>query len=356
MSFPRSVRKGFTLIELLVVIAIIAVLIALLLPAVQQAREAARRTQCRNNLKQLGLAFHNYHDTFRCFPIGALYGIGPFGPVFPGIGTSYYARLLPYLDQAPLYNRLTFSGGYPGWPAAALWDPGAAINKPAVNGVVLPPLVCPSSPLPSSILDGVGGAVQTVPCYVGISGAVDEDKTSAATPAVDTDQFVESRQRSGADCCSPNAMNGMHAAGGLLTANESHTIGSATDGSSSTLLLGEISDAMVDLTGARRDVRGGVPHGWLGGTSGAGVVANWSGPIARKFNLTTIRYAPGTRTFNLPGVYDNYGPNNPLISAHTGGVHALFADGHVAFLSNNLFLPNLKALATRDDGATTGSD
>ena len=107
-------KKGFTLIELLVVIAIIAILIALLLPAVQQAREAARRTQCKNNLKQVGLALHNYHDVALSFPIGSnasntnSNGDGHWG-------VSWWARILPYADQAPLYNTLQFEGNHPGW-------------------------------------------------------------------------------------------------------------------------------------------------------------------------------------------------------------------------------------------------
>lgn len=96
--------KGFTLIELLVVIAIIAILIALLLPAVQQAREAARRTQCKNNLKQLGLAIHNYHDTYGCIPIADVNGT--VNPV------SAHARLLPYIEQAPLYALVDFNVPY----------------------------------------------------------------------------------------------------------------------------------------------------------------------------------------------------------------------------------------------------
>ena len=106
-SSRRDQRGGFTLIELLVVIAIIAVLIALLLPAVQQAREAARRTQCKNNLKQLGLALHNYHDVFTIFPRGTS------GPVIEGLGGdgwrtySAHAMILPYIDQAPLYSMVS---------------------------------------------------------------------------------------------------------------------------------------------------------------------------------------------------------------------------------------------------------
>src|SRR5277367_3933136 len=95
----QHARPGFTLIELLVVIAIIAVLIALLLPAVQQAREAARRTQCKNNMKQLGLALHNYHDVYSLFPTGSSYK------------HNWRSSILPMLDQAPAYNRLSFELG-----------------------------------------------------------------------------------------------------------------------------------------------------------------------------------------------------------------------------------------------------
>src|SRR6187455_435887 len=100
-----SGKHGFTLIELLVVIAIIAVLIALLLPAVQQAREAARRSQCKNNLKQLGLGMHNYHDTFRQLP-GTYFSLANWSGEEKG---SYLIQLLPYIDQAPMYNRINFT-------------------------------------------------------------------------------------------------------------------------------------------------------------------------------------------------------------------------------------------------------
>ncbi len=116
-SQSRSRSRGFTLIELLVVIAIIAILIALLLPAVQQAREAARRTQCKNNLKNLALALHNYHDVYNTFPPGSVlpYTPGTAGPPFPPntpnnnaartAGWTWSAFILPYIDQAPMYNQ-----------------------------------------------------------------------------------------------------------------------------------------------------------------------------------------------------------------------------------------------------------
>jgi prepilin-type N-terminal cleavage/methylation domain-containing protein len=123
-------RSGFTLIELLVVIAIIAILIALLLPAVQQAREAARRTQCKNHLKQLGLAMHNYEASNRLFPPSA--AIAGAGAINTNASWSIHGRLLPYLDQATLYNRVDL---------AVAWD-----DQAAISGLKIPVYSCPSDP------------------------------------------------------------------------------------------------------------------------------------------------------------------------------------------------------------------
>ena len=141
-------RRGFTLIELLVVIAVIAVLVALLLPAVQQAREAARRTQCRNNLKQFGLALHSYHDT---------HGVLPMGFHWP-LGTGWSYHLLPYLDQAPLYQ--SFTVGTPATATTSIWRTGA---PEAALAVRLNVFRCPSSVSPEAVAN-VDGIDRRVPC------------------------------------------------------------------------------------------------------------------------------------------------------------------------------------------------
>ena len=151
----RKLRLAFTLIELLVVSAIIAVLIALLLPAVQQAREAARRTQCKNNLKQIGLALHNYHSSFSVFPF-AVSGSGPSIATYPTKykavkNTTGWIQLLPYFDQAPLYNTINSSaamGRYlgPSWASASLPLAGGGptgVNAQAAS-TKLTALLCPS--------------------------------------------------------------------------------------------------------------------------------------------------------------------------------------------------------------------
>jgi prepilin-type N-terminal cleavage/methylation domain-containing protein len=155
-------RVGFTLIELLVVIAIIAVLIALLLPAVQQAREAARRSQCKNNLKQLALALHNYHDTANGLPFGTacdspgVYpdnpdGSGTYNPMARAPGWNWATMILPYMDQAPVYSGLNFS--------LKMSDP---VNRTLVGSVV-PSFRCPSTSSDEPKHHPVGGAFAIAP-------------------------------------------------------------------------------------------------------------------------------------------------------------------------------------------------
>ena len=147
-------RRAFTLIELLVVIAIIAVLIALLLPAVQQAREAARRTQCRNNMHQLGLALHNYHNSHSCFPPGLI-------EQSPEWGWSWGAMILPFIDEAAVYNACNFD-----IIPCNTWFAGVAANETARKST-LAQFWCPTDSNPNYD-SGYGG--QTMACYAACMG------------------------------------------------------------------------------------------------------------------------------------------------------------------------------------------
>ena len=316
-----SRRKGFTLIELLVVIAIIAVLIALLLPAVQQAREAARRSQCKNNLKQIGLAMHNYHDSLLRFPAG---GCGGGFPYTNGGGDSWmhtqWVSILPYIDQAPLYNTLNFSPTHEGWYCAGV-NPSLGLRMTA--------LICPSSP----------GNQMIAPCgptslsgYFGIAGA----SNTAIVP--DLHAYL------------PGGI-AYYSDRGMINSHRNNTnMKDCTDGTSNTLLVGEISDLIRDATGLRREVRPGNDWGWAMGTNNT-----WHG--AWMLSTVVIAYAPNSAVVGQIGVrpgeaHARY--NHPLSSAHTGGAHVLLTDGAVRFISDNINLDTLKYLACRDEGQVLG--
>lgn len=330
-------QRGFTLIELLVVIAIIAILIALLLPAVQQAREAARRTQCKNNLKQIGLGLHNYHDVYDAFPIGARAG--------QGWGVSWYVGVLPFIDQANVFNRLTFDGAHPGWV-----DNGVAagnLNGMVVNNLTINWMICPSSPLPA--LGGTGRGYRTVrPQYVGINGATDDESAPPVwvnTPA----------QYPCCNCCNnannPGWNTGLTASGGTLMRTQNIKIRDIKDGTTNTIMVGEESD-FVEHTGnvaAGKSFQINNNHGWMMGADQHNVRGN-----GRGYNITTVRYPPNSSAIGLPGVGDNNGVNNGLFSAHTGGVQVALGDGSARFLSENIDMLTLRYLCSRADSRTVG--
>ena len=336
--------RGFTLIELLVVIAIIAVLIALLLPAVQQAREAARRTQCKNNLKQLGLALANYHDVYNKFPNGNI-------PTAAwGWGLSWYARILPYVDQAPLYNQINFSGTHPGWAWSG--DPAGNNNGAAFSKAPLNFVICPSSPL--SATRNAGSYNITHAQYMGIMGATDGDGFTNPT----------NRKAFASGCCDPQTTASLITSGGSFVPVRAYNLKDFSDGSSNVIMVGEASNWGRDASGSPIEING--VHGiMMGGPTLAIIDENPGGGFERQFNLTTVRYRPnapacydgtagGTCGALWPGVGDNYGVNNPLSSPHTGGVQVLMGDGTVRFVSENINMLNFRRLCTRDDGSTVG--
>lgn len=329
MQTIRRRTRGFTLIELLVVIAIIAILIALLLPAVQQAREAARRTQCKNNLKQIGLALHNYHDVFGTFPIGHRNNHRDEGYNW---GQSWWVSVLPYLEQAAMYAGIDQSidnSGYVG-------------NAAFLNGKGFATRLCPSSPMGQyewTPHNGPGNPGIAVAHYTGISGAYPDYGNAA--------RAVNSWEGGG---------QGWVGQGGVFFFKSRIRIGDIQDGSTNQMLVGEQSDWCVETaTGQKRIAISSWPHGMFMGNPG-----NWAW---RTFNVTTIRHRPGYKQAEgghnhhgcpTTGVCGNAGTNNPIQSAHVGGVQILLGDGSTRFVSENLDMNIWLRLATRDDGQPLG--
>lgn len=323
-------NRGFTLIELLVVIAIIGVLVAILLPAVQQARETANRSRCANNLKQLGIALYAYEESHSRLPFGALEQ--------RGIGPSWQVALLPYLDQAALYDRFAMTGSNVGSPTF----PGSP-NAALVNKKTLPAVWCPSSAIPQ-FQTTVGITVQ-MSSYAGIAGATNEDgfQVTRVTP-----------------CCAGNSNDGQISGDGTLIPNSAVRLADLTDGASNVMVIGE-SSGFGWIPGGIRRIDASYSLGWCAGTSAVGTPPSLTPPGTAtmppsSYNITTIRYPPNTLFFQSgtsvakPGIRESLGPNNPLSSAHTGGVQVLIGDGAVTYISDNIDLLALKRMACRDDG------
>jgi len=352
-AFTRLLRRGFTLIELLVVIAIIAVLIALLLPAVQQAREAARRTQCKNNLKQLGLASHNYLDSFSVFPpccIGNGAGYLDWltwnsgGPqaIDKFKNTTGMVLLMPYLDQANIFNKWDFNSaastcnttdiGFAGWGNMTYTAADAAGNVDAVNAALgktpLQVIVCPSDN---------GGEY-----YTGTSiGTV----ISAAAGGGFRSNYVMSGTRY-ANSYVHNWSRDAYIPARLGLANDDRKtpIRDVADGTSNTVLLYET-----------------VRENWyssVGGWTHCAYNINGSGDFASTTAANDAFPAkinqwmyPGYPTSFKPGRATL--PNNPS-SLHPGGCHVVLADGSVRFISEYIAQSTQDRLSLMADGQVLG--
>ena len=310
-------RHGFTLVELLVVIAIIAILVALLLPAVQVAREAARRAQCQNNLKQIGVALHNYDSAHGSFPPGGL------GRLPGGFGHSWWIRIMPYIEQDNIYGQFDQN------------RPNSGITDRSVNpmthalflDVRFDYMRCPSTMLPWMARPAYGSMR---PCYTGVSGATDHTTTVDMIP--------------GSPQYGKISFGGVLVGRGENNRTVGHTvrIRDITDGTANTMMVAEQSDWCVRENGNQIDCRADNDHGFQAGPS---AVYGYQ----RVFNVTNVMHRLNDKSYSNLGVPRD-GPNTPIQSIHSGGAHVGLVDGSVRFLSEGIDIQTLYNLANRNDG------
>ncbi len=315
----RDHRKAFTLIELLVVIAIIAVLIALLLPAVQQAREAARRTQCRNNLKQIGLGLHNYLDAFLVFPYGgsSRYAGNGFENSF-----NWRVMILPYLDQANLYNQMSpYMGG----------TGAVAANRTIITGLaqhqsVVPAYGCPSDPWASLPISGL----TTDGDNVAPGTAAPASYNGSAGPTSVSDCTSTYSQCDGTNCACHNGGNHFgpdkRCDGLMCLFPKRILIRDIKDGTTNTLAVGEVR----------------VYNSVLGVGN---VYSQWAGIWSVSSTVSGINWASQGAGWQRSHAFSSY---------HEGGAHFLLCDGSVRYISENISLLTFGQIGTKSGKETVG--
>lgn len=313
-TFNPRAKRGFTLIELLVVIAIIAILISLLLPAVQQAREAARRTQCKNNLKQIGLALHNYHDVHLTFAPGYIArAINQSDPATAetGPGFAWGTLILPYLDQQNVFSQIDFN--------LDAIDPANLI----LGEQVLNQFLCPTDPSPKTF-DLPSGTTLGASNYVGIFGY---GNVSMA------------------------AGNG----NGVFYRNSSIRIGDISDGTSTTICVGERMhehDNVPALTKVDSNST------WYAAIPGTPRPAGMAMAMMMEQSPSLVLGHVGQDAMGMMAAM-HHTPNhtNHIVnfsSNHTGGVHFLLCDGSVHFMSESIDYGTFRKLGERSDGSIVG--
>lgn len=341
-----SHRSGFTLIELLVVIAIIAILIALLLPAVQQAREAARRTQCKNNLKQMGLAIHNYESTFSRFPTaGEATDRAAIGRRFFPVST--FTAILPYIDQAPLYNRWNFSYHY----SNSTNSSNAAASRTTITAYL-----CPSNP--NAKPDNLGfGSVDYMPiAYTDLNpiSGIRNKAIEGFSLNSDVDGALGLYGNRIADITdgTSNTVAIIEDAG-----RDVNTVGAYDPAGTFAGAQGTVTRVIGGAPGVDLSVMPGggrsAPNRWADPDSGSGV----SGPpnaTSSPIGIINQNKSPQGGPAACPWTTNNCGPNDEPFSLHVGGCHALLCDGTVRFLSENVDTHIVRRLASRSDGEVIG--
>ncbi|QEG41202.1 DUF1559 domain-containing protein [Roseimaritima ulvae] len=309
---------GFTLVELLVVIAIIGVLVGLLLPAVQAAREAARRMSCSNNMKQLGLAIHNYHDTYRALPLGVL------------ARHNWRISVLPYMEENTLYDKLDFS------ESSDFRGDTDDANRAVLGNYYVEGFVCPSSTLDPFYnkggWNGPTGLKYQVHHYMGVNGAV-------GTTYGTCQKFY-----------------GWNCDNGPFSVNKKVKLADLIDGTSNTMLVGEQS-AKVDYTGPGTgtsweftDGKTMGPGNYHGGWEGPGNTSSTGSMWGIYSGMVPVEFGPNADCPDQWSCGYSYVNSTILASEHPGGIQVTLADGSTRFIAETIDLLTYKLMAMRNDG------
>ncbi|MGD9857765.1 MAG: DUF1559 domain-containing protein [Planctomycetaceae bacterium] len=348
----RRRRSGFTLIELLVVIAIIAILIALLLPVVQQAREAARRTQCKNNLKQFGLAFHNYHDVYGMFAkpeiLGLTIGTGAMGI---SSSTNWTTALLPYMEQNNVYDLLNLN-----------ISPFAAVNQAAYK-TIIPNFMCPSTPTDNALVSwNIPAGIPLASGFPGVDGTwtfaggrIDYEAISGIRAALSNAAYANFPGGSGGNRhgYSTWAVVVTDVPGVLADGGQGSKIRDILDGTSNTILLSELAGRnKLYWKRALQTSTAPFDKAWIQERTAGG---GWGDPLKENWVKGTGFSGPETSSQGgLCPINCSNQKDAGLYSWHTGGAHILLCDGSARFLNQNIDLFTFAGLITALKGEVIG--
>jgi len=330
-------RLAFTLVELLVVIAIIGILVALLLPAVQAAREAARRMSCSNNLKQYGLALHNYHDTYKTFPINTSSDGGWGGRGQDG----FQVRILPFCEQQPLYDAVSIAYS-PGSPDHRPWN--ITVNGKVARTIELAYTHCPSDD-PSYLQNG--WAQSNYDASMGSQRTTSADGGCNTWDVQDVNYDYARGRWTHGNTLKPNEISGMM--GRILT--KPTKMASVTDGTSNVIFVGEILPEAHDHT-----------TGWWNYNGMGNAHSSTAVPLNTMVTLATSEADCLQRGYGIAGkgtdgkpycgcfAKNNWNYSWGFRSRHPGGAQFVFVDGSVQFLPETIDYATYQALGGRADG------